>query len=335
MKRVYKAITFRASSIGDCLMGKYLLENVHAEFPDARCGLVVSGKGDVIRNLLQAYPWIEVIEANRRNIPGMLRLLSRFFWSDFVVTQYTGKGGAFGTASKLMARAIAKPGALVGFRDAWKLNAAFYDHLLPFLQTQAVVEHERDALRAAGIPASIPVPTFSHVPQEGLLERFGLIRGGYAAVHLFSGGIKRGLSPEKKKELARLSVEAFAPMRVAFTGTTFEEKEMREATEGLVATMAVCQNPQELAGVLEAASGVVSLDTGAAHLSAQMQKPLVVLATCMGRSWWVESQYPQNVAFFSREDLCIGGHVMQDYPVCLNEIDLRAVLRVATSPVSL
>lgn len=323
---VKKALTFRASSIGDCLMGKYLLENVHAEFPEARCGIVVSSKGDVIRNLLLAYPWIEVIEANRRNPAGILRLMSRFFWSDFVVTQYTGKGGAFGTASKLMARAMAKPGALVGFRDAWKFNRFLFDHLLPFLQTQAVVEHERDALRAAGIPIRIPVPTFTLVPQEEALKRLGLTRGGYVALHLFSGGIKRGLSAAKKKELATLATEAFAPTQVVLTSTDFEEAEMREAGEGLPLVMGVCANPQELATVLEASRQVISLDTGAGHLAAQLKKPLAIISTCMGRSWWVEQQYPQRVPFFSREDLCINGHVMQNYPVCLNEVDMKKVI---------
>jgi len=54
----------------------------------------------------------------------------------------------------------------------------------------------------------------------------------------------------------------------------------------------------------------------------------------MGRSWWVETQYPQRVPFFSREDLCTKGHVMQDHPVCLNEVDFSAVLDAAISQAS-
>ena len=41
---VRKVLTFRASSIGDTLIGKYFLENVHAAYPDARCGIVVAGR---------------------------------------------------------------------------------------------------------------------------------------------------------------------------------------------------------------------------------------------------------------------------------------------------
>ena len=63
MTKPFKALTFRASSIGDALMAKYLLENVRATHPEARCAIVVAGRSGMIRDLLAAYPWIEVLEA--------------------------------------------------------------------------------------------------------------------------------------------------------------------------------------------------------------------------------------------------------------------------------
>ena len=67
-KFVKKALTFRASSIGDALMGKYFLENIHKEFPEAICGLLVGSRGKMLRELFSAYPWLEVWEVNRKKI---------------------------------------------------------------------------------------------------------------------------------------------------------------------------------------------------------------------------------------------------------------------------
>ncbi|MEK7114207.1 MAG: hypothetical protein AAB850_01520, partial [Patescibacteria group bacterium] len=101
---IKKALTFRASSIGDCLMGKYLLENIHAAYPHARLGIVVASRAEMIRDLFAAYPWLEVIEANRRNPVSLFSLWKKYHESDLVVTQYAGKlGGKFGLASKLFA----------------------------------------------------------------------------------------------------------------------------------------------------------------------------------------------------------------------------------------
>ncbi|MES2203231.1 MAG: hypothetical protein V4474_02860, partial [Patescibacteria group bacterium] len=108
---IRKALTFRASSIGDCLMGKYLLDNVHAQYPAARLGLVVASRGAMIRDLLSAYPYIEVVEANRANPGSLWRLWRAWRGSDVVVTQYAGKqGGRFSLATKVMARLLARRG---------------------------------------------------------------------------------------------------------------------------------------------------------------------------------------------------------------------------------
>jgi FkbM family methyltransferase len=91
---IYKALTFRASSIGDSLMGKYLLDNIHANFPMARLGIVVSSRSGMVKTLLKHYPWIEVIEVNRRNPKRIWKLWKTWRGSDVIVTQYAGRPAA-------------------------------------------------------------------------------------------------------------------------------------------------------------------------------------------------------------------------------------------------
>ena len=64
---IKKALTLRASSIGDTLMGKYFLENIHAAFPAAKLTLLVGSRASMIRELFAAYPWLTIVEVNRHH----------------------------------------------------------------------------------------------------------------------------------------------------------------------------------------------------------------------------------------------------------------------------
>ena len=164
MKTVRKALTFRASSIGDCLMGKYLLENIHAQFPEAQCSILVASKGPMIRDLLAAYSWIDVVEANTKHPRTIFTALKKLYPSDVTITQYSGRG-VFSTASKLFARLLTRYGRLAGFTDAWPLNRFLFDCLIPFSMRRAMRLHECNALEALDIPVSIQEITL--VPKEG------------------------------------------------------------------------------------------------------------------------------------------------------------------------
>src|SRR3989344_1903964 len=148
---MYKTIlTFRASSIGDGLMWKYLLENIRAAHPDARCALAVSGRAGLLRDLFAAYPWLTVVEVNK-NPFSLLRFFARGR-HDLVVTPYTG--GVFGLLPKLAARGSAR--TLIGYSDASSLNNFFYNHLISLVgRSRAPRLLECDALAAAGVPVSV------------------------------------------------------------------------------------------------------------------------------------------------------------------------------------
>lgn len=85
-KTISKVVIFRAGSLGDNLMGKFFLENVHAAYPSAKCCVVVGERGGMIRGLLSNYPWIEVREVNRRNPASVFRLIRDYFQADLVYT---------------------------------------------------------------------------------------------------------------------------------------------------------------------------------------------------------------------------------------------------------
>ncbi len=326
---IKKVLTFRASSIGDCLMGKYLLENIHAEFPNARLGLVVASRAEMIRDLFSAYPWLEVIEVNRKNPKSLWHLWKKFRGSDLVITQYAGKkGGKFSFASKLAARLLAKSGGLIGFSDASKLNKMLYDKLLPVRSDIAVAEHDRSALRVADIPISIQFPTMQFVPDDSIFTSLNLVEEKYVVVHLFAGNKSRGLSPDKKHELLMALAKKLPDMRLVISGGDNDREEALKVAENIpVMVIAGEVTLQEMMNLISNSRGVVSIDTGVAHITAQLGKPLVVMTTCLGRNWWFDDQYGVDapITVLSRGDLCSTSHVYKEYPDCMNKIDMNEV----------
>lgn len=331
MKKIHKALTFRASSIGDCLMGKHLLENIYAQHPNARLGIVVASRGAMIRDLFAAYPWLEVVEANRRNPRALFSLLRNFFRSDLVITQYAGKkGGRFGFASKLAARLLAKRGGLIGFNDASQWNGYLYDRLLPVRSDKAVAEHDHAVLRAEGIPISSLFPTLKFIKDDSVLTKFGLEKEKYIIVHLFAGNMSRGLHPDQKREILLALAKKFPNIHLVVSGGIADKEEaLRVAGNIPVKVIAGDATLQEMMNLIDQSRGVVSVDTGMAHIAAQLRKPLVVMRTCLGANWWFHEQYGDKapITILSCDEGCVGGHIAKNYPDCINEIPNEAILR--------
>jgi len=319
---IKKTLIFRASSIGDSLMGKYLLENIRAAYPEAHCAIAVSGRVNMLRDLFAAYPWLEVIEANKN--PRSLFTLLKRGRNDLVVTPYTG--GTFPVAPKAIARLIAR--ALVGYTDASNLNRFLYTKLIPLVgRARAPRLLETDALNTLNIPISIEYPAFKYLPQPNLLEQFGLQVKKYIVLHLFSGSNARGLSPVSKHNLI-LALSKMLPMPLVLTGTLKETASLGELP---LDAHAAHTTLQELAALIDSSAGMVSLDTGAAHIAAHMRKPLIVLASCVGVQWWSPEMYGMGVprVLFTRLDVCRDGHDYSGYAKCLEAIDMDAVAKKA------
>ncbi|OGG77936.1 hypothetical protein A3B35_02135 [Candidatus Kaiserbacteria bacterium RIFCSPLOWO2_01_FULL_54_24] len=330
---IKKAFTIRASSIGDSLMAKYLLENIRAKYPNARLGLVVASRGAMIRDLLAAYPWLEVIEANRRSPRTLWYLIKNFWRSDLGVTQYTG--GTLNLSTKLVARFLARRGALVGFVDHSPLNGLIYDKLLPHHERAGVPRLlECSVLAATGIPVATERMTFEYLPQPELLPRLGLQQKKYVVTGLFSGADARGLSPARKQDLVDALAKALPEMTLVFIGTKSEREkllQLRLPPRSVIADTSV----QEAAALIDQAAGMVSLGTGTSHIAAHLCTPLVVLVACQGLQWVGTDQFgdaPMKV--FCRPDACPNGHDYSTYGPCINAVDMTAVAAAAKEFVS-
>jgi hypothetical protein len=305
-------------------MGKYFLEEIHASYPRAHCVLVVASNGRMIRDLLKAYPWISVREVNRTKPLEVAKLFVELWGSDATLTQYSGRG-TFSLFSKLFARFVTKFERFAGFTDPFWGNRFLFDHLIPLDFSRSFLIHEQHALKALGIPLTVKALSFV-CEESDILKKLQLTPRAYTILHLFAGTEGRGFSEEKKKKIV-LSLSTNSPT-ILVTGGAGDRKAAEEACRGTNARVIAGETSvQELAYLIKHAQGVVSIDTGVAHMAAQMRVPLVVMRTCVARNWWMPEQYPEaNLVVLECDGVCKGGHIAERERNCVNAIPESAVV---------
>jgi ADP-heptose:LPS heptosyltransferase len=325
---IRKALVFKPASLGDCLMAKYFLDNIHAFYPQAKLGIVVGSRGAMIRDLFAAYPWIEVLEVNRRKPLFILKLLVMYRGSDVVCTPYASAPVNLGT--KLIARLLAKRRGLVGFTDRSRFGW-LYDTVIPLEGYQTPRLLEQRALAAIGISASQEWPSFAYLPEPGVLVRFGLEQKKYIVVHLFSGSENRGLSPENRQSLINALAKADPSRTMVFTGTKKERTALQSLRLPLHSVLAAGETTiQELAQLIDLSAFVVALGSGVSHIASHLGKKSIALADCRSAVWCTQEQYGSKApVLFTRHDLCPDGHSNVPYPPCMNGINMEMVALTA------
>lgn len=325
---IRKALTFRASAIGDALNAKYLLENIHTAYPEARCGIVVAGNGAMLRDLLAAYPWIEVLEVNRRNLGSVWNLWKEFRGSDLVITPATKPGGTFALPSKLFARLLAH--RLIGFRDASPLTPYLYDAVLAPDPVRAPRLLEQDALAAAHIPIAVADMTLAYLPQPELLARLGLDGKPYLVLHLFAGGKGRALTQGKRQSILDALHAALPEVPFVLTGSRSERVWIEELTLPPNARVVAGDiSVQELAHLITKSTLTISIGTGPSHMASNLGARLIVLVVCIGRHWCGEEEFGDRKAdhILSNVEACKNGHdAPQGYAPCIESIEVADII---------
>jgi ADP-heptose:LPS heptosyltransferase len=203
---------------------------------------------------------------------------------------------------------------------------------LPFLPDVAPAEHEREALRTAGLTIEKPYPTLEISIDPKIPAKFGLTPNRYVIVHMFSGSTKRGLSPESRTNLIAELRNQLPDFELVLSGGNDDRTDAQDAAQGskVIAGDADLDEMQQL--VAQAAL-TVSLDTGVGHIAGHLRRPLIIISTCMGLFWWGPDQYGEGIplGLFSNPSHCTEGHQMLEYPQCMNDIDMNEVARAAAA----
>lgn len=123
-------------------------------------------------------------------------------------------------------------------------------------------------------------------------------------------------------------MQAFPGVTLIISGGVDDRVEAEEVAQGLpVKVVAGQASLQHMLGLMAGSVGTLSVDTGMAHMSAQLGKSTVVLGTCLGLHWWKPEQYGSSaIHVMSNQAAHPEGHVFQEYPSCINDITTEKVV---------
>ena len=191
---------------------------------------------------------------------------------------------------------------------------------------------ERDALRALGLSVLIPYPTLPTIRNSVVLHTFSLIEKEYLILHFFAGNKGRSISPEHAHALVAKLRAQLPNLTFLISGALADKDAAHVIAHDLVNTRVIAGDAtlQEMMALIAMSRGVVSVDTGIAHITAHLRKPLIVLRTCLWPNWWFPTAYGKDIPNFqfSFTGSC-DPHQAQNYPDCLNKIDLEEVTGAA------
>lgn len=322
-----KIVTFRAASMGDALMAKFLFENILPSFPDAKYYLVVSKNILMIKELLHAYPWINVVEVNRKKPLQIIKFLLSLWQCDLVVLPPSQ--GVFSNTSKLFARVICKKGMLWGYEDGSKLSKILFSRIFKIDKNRPVMENELEIIRSLDLKTKIPLPTFSvNVPDPDFSKRaLKLNNYEYVVVNLFSGSNKRGLSHKNRQRLVDIVVKQLSPeTKIVLTAGPHNKDDLQK----LCLPQDVSIYTGSVSGLLQVlyfSKGVVSVDTGVAHICSGLKKPLLVLCSFAARTWWKREQHPNTTTIIvGKPGKSESDNKLNDFPESLNNFNDRQII---------
>ena len=299
-------VLFHNGSIGDFLMALHFMENIHLNVSSSKLIIAVPRNAKLCQGLAEGYPYIGVLEVNKR--PAPLKLLSLLRAKTCVITPATP--GHLPLFTKLYARLVAiAPGSLlVGFDDKKLFNRFFYDLLVPFSTDKLYYQMLESLITALGFSIKIETPILklsSEVSSEGVLENLGLSSEGYIVLHPFGSSSNRSILGGELiwliDEIARLVPDSM----VVISGSVSDRENIPKELEGRKNIRIITGDltMQELALVIVSSKFLIGVDTGITHLACVLHHPVLAIAHNGAAHWLPYYNEKATILYAVRDDV--------------------------------
>lgn len=286
-------IYFLNGSIGDFLMTLFLMENIHKNDNSIRFYVVTPSNRQVFYELSERYPYVAIIEANRRTFRGItasLGLLRFIFTANLVVTPPTP--GVFPLHTKVTARmtALHPKSFFIGFNDG-RRGGFLYTKLLHYDQTILYIDTIKNIVTELGFKITRKELRFSFVEHPHIFKEYGLIKGGYLILHPRGSDEKRSMKPADLIWLVERISEQYPDMTIVFSGSDADRPHIESALQihlsDKILNLSGKVSMAELATLIAHATLYVGVDTGISHLAALLEVPSIVFSHVATVSNWL------------------------------------------------
>lgn len=261
----------RTAAIGDTLLLRGILDDIHAQRANVRL-LLITGRTNAEAGALVATGVAEHVVVPERNPAGALAML-RPLQLDLLVDT-----GAWPRLDAILA-ALSGARYRVGFRTQAQSRHFAFDAVVEHSDAVHEVDNFRALFRAAGVESRRD-PSLRGVPLPDLPE--SLTQAPYFVFHPWSGGYKGHIKEWPPERWLHLGRALSSRGRMLISGSPSEAarsetlaQQLRAA--GVDALAATNLTLSQVAALLKSARAVVSVNTGIMHLAASVGAPTVCL----------------------------------------------------------
>ncbi len=301
---------FYGGGIGSFFLALFLIENIRLNFGNesAKFYIVVPTQKNICEELGVCYPYIKIIQLNRKNFfYRIFALLPKIFSENYAMMAPSfGKGK---NNVKLAAKIITllnPRSRLIGFNDGARLSQIIYNKVISQNFEKNIFQTIKEMLFALDLKDLKANPDFKFIHDESVLHRYSLTANKYLIIHPFAANPKRSLPPERWSSLIKYLLRNHSGYKIILIGGPKDSLKAKEIVEdlnhSLVINISGKTTLQEEANLIHHALGYIGVDTGITHLASLVGKNSVVFGNLSNPCWL--PHYNPNAKILTNSQNC-------------------------------
>jgi len=309
-------------SLGGFFPALFLIENLRLNQEKAPVNyyIVTSRHKKILDELAAGYPFIKIIEFNKRHCLRSLALFIRKLPAvNYVATPPLFDPPTFKTAGFL--------GRLLTLLNR---QSAFRSKTIGPDDRQNIFDLTKYIIRELGFVIKKEKPDFQFTPDATLLDNHQLAPQTYIVVHPFAANPSRSLPVDRWRALLKHLTDNYQS-KIIISGGPNDKKAADLIVKDLSSQVEFGSSPkiintvgqgnlQQRATLIDRALGYIGVDTGITHLACLLKKTSVIIGN-LSNPCWLPTYNPKAKILFNKERCLCQGNKRGDCFVHYNGVN--------------
>ncbi len=273
--------------IGDTVIMLALFDDILKRAPGTRFTIITSTNAAIIRDIVSAYPTVEVrdIPSSPLKLLGFLAFIFSKRWNVLV----PGTARAYSLHIKLFFMALsALPGnRTIGYGDVRKSSGWLpFRTGLYFDRSISILDNYRRLAQPLLIGEAMSGKPAHAVIDTERPSGFPFKDRGYFAMHLFGTRARLSFPPQRWKTILCELRSSHPDRGIVLTGGKKDEELLKTVSAGISDVQIFINRPiHEVAWIVTNAAVYIGVDTGVTHIASILNAPAVVIGNNSNPMW--------------------------------------------------
>lgn len=294
---------FYNGGIGGFFLTLHLMDNIYLNEKDQADYYIVFSKSEkhLYHDLIKGYPYIKLIEFNKKNPANFCHLLKLIFKNNKVILAHAFQPR--GSLIKIIARCLIllNPGSYcVGFDDNSKINKYLYSKIVSLKPNVSIFVSILEIVSALNLTIKKSTPDFKFIPHPEILSRFNLRSNQYIVIHPFAANPMRSLPPARWQSLISFLNQKYPRLKIVISGG--QQDQIADPTQSAI-NIAGQTTITERAELIKNCLFFIGVDTGISHLACLLKKPSLIIGNLSNTCWL--PTYNNRAIILTNQEQCL------------------------------